>query len=122
LLSLAKTREIGREAGESRKCLVGMKLLGSIEKHFFCLLVVGVGHAAFNRTNGLAGLVVEEPNTLTAAGRIDDVFAVTLADCVIGTLGLTSSAVDAFVGNMGSHVAPFKGTVEARAHGPAEKL
>jgi hypothetical protein len=55
--------------------------------------------------------VIEETDALAAASGVDDVQAVAFADGVVGALGLASAAVDAFVGNVGSHVAPFQATV-----------
>jgi hypothetical protein len=88
-----------------------VKLLRPSKQDLFGFLVVRVWYATLNRAHRLACLVIEEPDALTASGGVDNVLAIALADSVVGTFGLASAAVDAFVGNVGSHVAPFKMTV-----------
>ncbi len=55
------------------------------------------------RTNlGTLGAVMEA-NALSALLGIDNVDCLTLADCLVGTLWLTSSTTDAFVRNLIRH-------------------
>jgi hypothetical protein len=88
-----------------------VKLLRPREQDLFGFLVVWVWHATLDRAHRLACLVIEEPDALTASSGVDNVLAIAFADSIVGTFRLASAAVDAFVGNVGSHVAPFKTTV-----------
>jgi hypothetical protein len=85
-----------------------VKLLGAREQGFFGFRVFRIRNAALDGANRLASFVIEKADALAAASGVDDVQAVTFADGVVGAFGFASAAVDAFVGNVGSHVAPFK--------------
>jgi len=120
VLTLAETRERGRQAGEVREGLVRMDLLGARQEHFLGLFVVRIGNAALHGAHRLARLVVEETDTFTAQLGIDHVDAVTFADGVVRTFRLARSAVDAFLGNMSSHCAPFARTLGSRGSPASE--
>jgi hypothetical protein len=83
-------------------------LLGTREQGVFAFLVARVGQAALHRAHCLARLVIEESDALAAASWIYQVLAIALTDGVVGALWFASAAIDAFVGNVGSHVAPFQ--------------
>ena len=71
------------------------------EELFLCLAGIRIRNTTFDRANRLACLVAVKSDTLGAQGRIDDEDFLTLTDRFVGTLRLTSSAIDAFIGNYG---------------------
>ncbi len=103
---LSESRKIDGQDVDGWELLVGVQFLSTGKQQRFALFVLRVRQAALHRTNGLAGFVVMEPNTLGAEIGIDDVNVLALADCLVWAFGLASAAVDAFVGNESSHRGP----------------
>src|SRR5690606_41982152 len=58
----------------------------------------------FDRTHGLASLVLVEPDALGAQIGIDHIDLFALGDGLVGALGLASATVDALFGDMGGHL------------------
>jgi hypothetical protein len=92
-----------------------MKLFGTGKEHAFGLGVPGIGRASLRWTHGLTSLMVEEAHTFGASSGIDHVFAISLADSIVGTFGLASATIDTFIGDMSCHVAPFMDGITANA-------
>src|SRR5436305_384992 len=80
-----------------------MQLLGAREQIAFGFEVVRIRDAAVHRADGGAGFLVVEADALGAELRVDDEDVLALADGLVGTLRLTSPAVDAFFGDDGCH-------------------
>ena len=90
-----------------------MQLNRALEKKLFALGALRVGETTLDGTDGLTGLVVEEPNALGAQVRVDHIDVVALADCLVGALGLTGTAVDAVAGDVGGHMGREYGEPDA---------
>src|SRR5581483_8982935 len=103
--------EARREVGP--KLLLGMDLTGAGDEHAFGLRDVRIGHAAVDRTDRRAGLVVVEPDALGAllGHDVEDLVRdrgplrpveripldAALVDRRVRALGLAGAAVDALV-------------------------
>ena len=99
---------------------LGMQHAGPIEQQLVRLGDVGVRHAAIDRADGRAGLVIVEPDALGALFRhdVEDVvrdgcvhgavgrlpFDAALVDGGVGALRLAGAAVDALAGDHRRHV------------------
>jgi hypothetical protein len=75
----------------------------ALDQHGLALGVLGVGQAALDGADGLAGLVVVEADALGAELRVDHVDLVALGDGFVRALGLASAAVDAVGRDVGRH-------------------
>ena len=94
--SLAEARR-KRTAGDS--CLevlvFDVKAQSPFEQQGLFFGALRIGQATLDRADGLAGLVIVEPDALSAELWIDDVDVVAFADGFVGALGFASAAVDA---------------------------
>jgi len=77
---------------------------GALEEDVLDLRNIWIRKTTLDGTHSLTSLVIEEPNALCAEVRVDHIDIVALADCLVGALGLTCTAVDAIARDVGSHI------------------
>ena len=68
------------------------------------LAALGVGDAALDGADGVAGFVVVEADALGAQVGVDDVHRLAFAYCLVGALWLTGATVDAFLRDGRCHI------------------
>jgi hypothetical protein len=74
-----------------------------LQKCWFGFLPVRIGMRSINRTHFGASRKGKRPHAFTAPVRVYDIFRVVFGDSLIGALGFTSAAHNAFIINKVSH-------------------
>jgi len=73
------------------------------DQNLFGFEIVRIGHAAIDRADRRAGLVIMKADALRAEERVDDIDRISLANGAVRALGLAGPAVDAITSNRGGH-------------------
>lgn len=80
-----------------------MQFKGTLEKSRFSLYATRVRYAAFDGTNGLAGLLFVKADAFRAKVWIDDVDVVALRDRLVGAFWFTGTAIDTVLSDSCGH-------------------
>ena len=102
------TRAVGLSFSETRlkifaKVGARMQRTRTRDENLFAFNIVLIGHTDIDWANRRAGFVVVKADALGAQQRIDHIYGITLADCVIWALRLTGPAINAITGNHCCH-------------------
>jgi hypothetical protein len=83
--------------------VIRMQFFGALDQQILALAEVGVGQTTFNGANGLAGLVIEKPDTFGTKFGVNHVDLISLGNRFVGTFWFTSTAVDAIGSDIRGH-------------------